>query len=128
MLNFPDWPVGKDISTIDAQILSTLRKEVEELQEEKLAAEHILQTHSGQDVSEATKDDELTYHKTKHKVIRLEREILEIKLTILLNELRYAENKQKLKEKIRNIGKQLNLSRRHRRTYDYILNLFKHKS
>jgi alpha-mannosidase len=132
MLNFPDWPVGEDKSTIDTQILSTLKKEVTTLREEKRAAEQslqqFLQKKSGPAVPELSKDQELAYHKTKHTDLRLQREILELELSILLNELKDQEHTGELQETIRDIGKQLNLSRRHRRTYDYILSLFTHTS
>ena len=130
MVYFPDWPVGEDTSTIDPQILSTLKKEVAKLRKEDAAATLLLGQFL-QETSERTtwsKDEELRYHRTKHTVLRLHREILELELSLLLNELKYQENPEALQEKIRNIGKQLNLSRRHRRTYDYILSVFTHKS
>ncbi len=71
--------------------------------------------------------DELRYHRTKHAVLRLEREILEAELSVLLNELKRQENKAEIRERVRAIGRQLNLARRQRRTYDYILSLFENR-
>jgi hypothetical protein len=123
--------VGEDRSTIDTQILSTLEKEVTQLREERYTAElhldQLLQETSERAISTWSKNEKLMYHKTRHTALRLHREILELELSILLNKLKLKENTEELQKKIRKIGKQLNLSRRHRRTYDYILSLFKHK-
>jgi hypothetical protein len=117
ILNFPDWPVEEDHSTIDAQILTTLRKEIDTFQKQKSEAASRL--------SELSTDDELAYHQTKHTIIRLEREILEFELSVLLSELKlFPGNRAEIEKKIKIVGKHLNLARRRRRTYDYILSVF----
>ncbi len=116
---FPDWPVGEGRTTVDPRILSALENEIASLRAEKYTAEQQLQ-----ELSPGSKEERLLYHRTRHTILRLQREILEWELSLLLNELKQQGKSQDLQEKIREIGKQLNLARRHRRTYDYILSLF----
>ncbi len=63
----------------------------------------------------------LEYHKTMHKILSLERERLETKLSILLNEERVGLYRR---EEIEKVGLELNEARRKRRTYDYILAMY----
>ena len=121
IIDFPEWPVSEDHSSIEDSILVDLRNEAEALKQE--------QSQAKQRVSKLLEqDDALRYHRTKHTVIRLEREILEIELSLLLNELKIREDTSEIREKIRDVGKQLNLARRQRRTYDYILSLFENRT
>jgi alpha-mannosidase len=121
LIDFPAWPVGEDCSRIDEDRLDALRKTVKALKAEQAEAKERL-------AQMAPDGDELLYHRTQHTVIRLEREILEAEISVWLNELKRQENKQEIQEKIRATGRQLNLARRHRRTYDYILSLFEHRT
>jgi len=121
LIDFPTWPVGKDGSKIDEDRLDALRNKVRVLKEEQAAAKERI-------ARMAPDADELLYHRTQHTVIRLKREILEAEISIWLNELKRQANKQEIQQKIRAIGRQLNLARRQRRTYDYILSLFEHRS
>lgn len=120
VFEFPEWPIGESHSTVDVTILDELRKKIEGFKQEQTEARAWLA-----DLSK--EKDTLRYHQIKHAEIRLEREILELELSILLNELKRQKNTSEIREKIRLVGEQLNLSRRHRRTYDYILSLFENQ-
>ncbi|MEM7344808.1 MAG: hypothetical protein AAF485_11240 [Chloroflexota bacterium] len=120
LLEFPMWPVGEDHSTIEQADLDSMQRLVDQLKEEQTEAKEQLPH-----LSEA--EDPLTYHRTKHAIIRLEREILEGEVSILLNELRRQGHNPELKEKIRTVGRDLNMARRQRRTYDYILSIFENQ-
>ena len=118
MIDFPEWPAGEDCSVIDDRKLNEIRDRIEALKQEQSDAKQRLAQ-----ISEGT--DALHYHRTKHTIIRLEREILEGEISILLNELKRRDNKAEIREKVRAVGRHLNLARRRRRTYDYVLSLFK---
>jgi len=66
----------------------------------------------------------LAFHRKKHTIIRLERQILEAELSILLNQLKLEGRRPELLDEIQQVGKKLNLVRRQRRTYDYVLSLY----
>ena len=57
-------------------------------------------------------------------MIRIEREIYEAELSLLLNRLKAEGRKPEILDGIRRVGEHLNLVRRQRRTYDYILSLY----
>jgi alpha-mannosidase len=120
MFEWPEWPIGPLNSTVDVTILDGLRTKIEEYKHEQADAKAQLA-----DISE--EQDALRYHQLKHKDVRLAREILELELSILLNELKRQGASEELHQRIQAVGKELNLCRRHRRTYDYILSLFENQ-
>lgn len=117
MIDFPEWPAGKDHSTVDDGKLDELRDTIGALKQE--------QSEARQRLAQLSEDaDQLLYHRTKHTTLRLEREILEAEISILLNELKRQSDKAEIRDEIRAVGRELNLARRRRRTYDYVLSLF----
>ena len=116
LVNFPDWPVEEDQSSIEPEALKLLQRSLKDLRRKKQKAEKQL--------AKLSSGDGLPYHQAKHTIIGLEREMLELELSLLLNELKINEDKDAIRQKIAALGEPLNLLRRNRRTYDYILSLF----
>ncbi len=118
---WPNWPTEADVQPHDAAHLTELTEKMGHFEAEQTAAREALKNLDPE-------ADPLAYHRTRHKEVRLDREILELKLSILLNRLKFdtkdEAEKSELRDKIRVVGKQTNLARRNRRTYDYILSLF----
>lgn len=114
--SFPEWPVGEDRSSVDPSILLFLEQEIDRLRQERAEAADL--------VAGVDEKDGLQFHTMQHTVIRLDREILELELSILLNRLKREGPGEDLEAKVREKGEALNMARRHRRTYDYILSLY----
>lgn len=108
-LNFPEFPVGEDESTLDEKEIERMRNLISEFQSEVDALERNLNDLEG-----------LEYHRNKHRSLSLSRTILEMKLSILLNEIRYGLRELKYEE-LRDLVFELNKMRSKRRIYDYIL-------
>ncbi len=73
----------------------------------------------------------VSYHKTLFRILSLERTYLEIVLSLLLNEeidLPEGEEKERLQEKIKEIGLKLNTARIKRRAYEYVLDYYLHST
>ncbi len=117
LVAFPAWPVGPDRSRIEDEKLGELKALAATLRTEMVTAENLLPSLSAE--NEPTR-----YHQTKHKIFRLSREILEAELSVLLNEWKRKPQDQVIQDKVREVGRRLNLVRRQRRTYDYVLSLF----
>jgi hypothetical protein len=113
------WPTGADESRPDEARLDELRQKILAFKEEQDDARDLA---AGLD----SQAEPLAFHRARHKEIRLVREILELKLSILLNQMKSGEGDEKTRELIRSLGKLTNLARRNRRTYDYILSLFEY--
>jgi alpha-mannosidase len=115
----PSWPAGEDASPPQVARLEELRKKKLSYQRtQEGARKRLLQINQAK--------DPLAYHRVQHEVVRLEREILELELSILLNQMKFGNADADLYDKVRKIGRRTNLARRNRRTYDYILSLFEH--
>jgi alpha-mannosidase len=91
-----EFPFGEDESIVGERILEDMRNEIEELIK-KLKSLH-------------TRDI-----KTEHEYWTTKRTIYEIKLSLILNEMKA------LKDKVRDISFDLNEIRRKKRTYDYLI-------
>ena len=113
---FPGWPVGEERSTIEESTLAELREKAEEIKSEIARVSERLDN--------LPPEGGLPYHQAKHKHISLQRERLEIELSLALNEYKRLGNPENLKDEIREVGRELNWLRRQRRTYDYILSIF----
>jgi alpha-mannosidase len=118
---WPPWPTDNDTHPPQTERLEELRKKIKLFETEQAETRDAL-------VRLDPKGDPLAYHRMRHKVVRLDREILELELSLLLNHLKFhalaEKDPERLQDKIRDFGRRTNLARRNRRTYDYILSLF----
>lgn len=125
LMIWPNWPTEADVQPHEAARLTELKEKIGNFEVERTTAREALK---GLD----PEADPLVYHRTRHKEVCLDREILELELSILLNRFKFdakdEAEKAELRDRIRVVGNQTNLARRHRRTYDYILNLFDYPS
>jgi alpha-mannosidase len=117
LIEFPAWAVGPENIRIEQSRLDEFAAYAENLRQEQSEFKTVLENLSED-------QDALKFHQTKHAVIRIEREIYEAELSLLLNRLKAEGRRPELLDEIRRVGEHLNLVRRQRRTYDYILSLF----
>jgi alpha-mannosidase len=119
-VQFPDWPIGEDHSVIDEEKLARLAAFVANLKRELADTEESLPG-----LVEGA--DPLRFHQAHHVVYRLRREILEGEISLLLNDLERTSDPGPIKAELHKLGAALNLARRERRTYDYILSIFENQ-
>jgi hypothetical protein len=72
-VDFPQWPVGASHTVIDPAVLRKLREQIGAYQREQAEIQERL-------AGMSEERDALQYHRAKHADVRLEREILELKL------------------------------------------------
>ncbi|MCD6450316.1 MAG: alpha-mannosidase [Thermotogaceae bacterium] len=105
-----EFPVKIEEALPDRKVLKEMKNRIKLLKKEKERLSSKINSLKG-----------LEYHRVMHRIYSIEREILELMLSIELNKLKLGESS---KEKIREIGWKLNDARRKRRTYDYILEFY----
>jgi len=105
-----EFPVKIEEAIPEEKVLKQMEDKIKLLEEEKKQLRAKVKTLKG-----------LEYHKAMHRIYSIEREVLELQLSIELNKLKIGGSSR---EKIREIGKKLNEARRKRRTYDYVLEFY----
>jgi len=110
ILSDMEFPFGPDLYAPDEDIIRKMEKDIEKMKKEIDKLENEVERLEG-----------VEKHRKIHRILSLERSILEKRLSILLNEERLGKEKT---EEIKKVGEELNEARRKRRTYDYILEMY----